>query len=115
MPRLRGDRQRPRMDALIREPTKTIVTQTITMRIWTHMGKENVRCISDFRVHNGVINIDSDHLNDILEIVECGQPCTISFLVCNSEDGVGRYREHSYRGCTLVKGDIRFQALCIPA
>ena len=91
------------------------MTQTITMRIWTLMGKENIRTVSDFRVHNGELLIQSDNIEDTHQIIEAGQPCNISFITCESEDEVGQYREHSYRDCSLVRGRIVFGALCVPA
>jgi len=86
------------------------MTQSITLRIWTAMGKENVCFVSDFRVHNGEILISSPELDNIHFIIEGGAPCCISFLSCTSENEVGRYAEHIYRGCSLVNDKIRFDA-----
>ena len=78
------------------------------------MGKENICFVSDFRVNNGEILISSPELDDIHHIIKCGAPCCISFLSCTSENEVGRYAEHTYRGCSLVNDKIRFDALCVP-
>ena len=91
------------------------MTETITMRIWTAMGKENICHIADFRTHNGEIQITSGELDQIHHIIETGDPCCISFLTCYSDNEVGRYLEHTYRGCSLIDGQIRFQALCVPS
>ena len=91
------------------------MNQTITMRIWTKLGKEHIYYVSDFRVHNGEILIGSSELDNIKATIRAGQPCSLSFLTCESEDEVGRYIEHSYRVCTINSERIVFDALCVPA
>ena len=91
------------------------MSDQITMRVWTNMGKEHIYPVDYFRTHSSTLEIGSDVMDSILCVVDTGAPCTISFLTCTSEDEVGRYSEHNYRGCTVVKGSIRYLALCVPA
>jgi len=86
------------------------------MRLWTAYGKEHIYNISSFRVHIGEIKIDTNDLQSIHNLIQSDGPCCISFLSCTTNNEVGQYLEHTYRGCTLARDNtIRFMASCIPS
>ena len=91
------------------------MSDKITMRVWTNMGKEHIYHINYFRSHSSSLEINSDDLDSILHIVEAGNPCNISFITHSSGNKTESCSEHSFHGCTVVKGSIHFQALCVPS
>lgn len=91
------------------------MSEQITMRIWTCMGKEHIYPVDYFRTHSDKLEIGSKDLNSILHTIEAGKPCNISFLIYSSESQLGRYKEHKYLDCNVVKGFIRYMAICVPA
>ena len=79
---------------------------TITMRVWTCLGKENIFSIDYYHIRNNKLIITDDREQHICRCVGAGKPCCISFLSNNDFE----YRVEEFRQCSLDdKGEIIFE------
>ena len=83
---------------------------TITMRIYTELGKEHIYNIDYYHIEDKNLTVHSTKQDDdIFSTIKCGGPCYISLSSCGNKYEF--YKECCLNNCLIKNNSITFKSL----